>query len=130
MIARLFKSSRRLTVVLGVLAAVIAFVAVGSSSADVLSHAPLVFAPGSNTATVHDTVVKGGNVTYLVEVPDTRNVTVQADGPVSVSVLDPQGQKSAQGASASYTGEVTAGTWQVVVASTEGGEFDLTVTFG
>ncbi|MEV6768095.1 hypothetical protein AB0N05_05620 [Nocardia sp. NPDC051030] len=128
MIVRFFRSKGRAAVVLAVLVAVIGFAMAGNSSADVLSHTPLVFAQGTNTATVHDTVVKGSSTTYVVEVAGNQKMTVETSGPVSFAVFDPSGAKSAANVSSPYTADVTAGTWQIIIGSTQGGEFDLTVT--
>ncbi|NNH72693.1 hypothetical protein HLB23_22990 [Nocardia uniformis] len=121
--------AHRLALVLATLTGVLTLAAPAIASGDVIARKTLQFAPGSNSASVRDTVARGNEIAYRVEVANPRSMTVEVDGAASFTVFDPDGKLWARYVPSPFTTTVKPGVWEIQVGSqTQDVTYTLTVT--
>lgn len=120
---------RRLALILAALASVLVVATTGTASADVIARKTLQFAPGSNSVSVRDSVPRGDQISYKVEVANPQSMTVKVDGDATFTVFDPDGKLWARYVPSPFTTTVKSGIWEILVGSqTHDVTYTLTVT--
>lgn len=127
MLSARFPARRALLLLIALVATLV--LATGTASAEVIARKTIQFASGSNSATVRDTVPRGDQISYKVEIANAQSLTIQVDGDAGFTVLDPQGKLWARNVPSPFTTTVKPGIWEILVGSqAHDVTYNLTVT--